>query len=395
MRKIKKFASRGHEDHSSVRDLVRLAFVKNGVSLVWGSPDFPAPDFIKVEAQSLIEGDRNQYAIPHGCAALRSAIARKYRSAYGLQYDPESMVTVTCGATEAMASTLLSVVEPGAEVILFDPSYDVGNLVRMAGGEPVYVPLRTADFSIDSELLERAVSERTVAIVVNSPHNPTGRVFTQGELQQIADLCLRHDLLAITDEVYEHMVYAGVHIPLATLPGMAERTVTISSFSKLFTVTGWRVGYVCAVPWLTATIRKTHAELTAGAPAPLQEACVRGLAAGAEFYATLREEYRERRDILFDALTQAGLQPVLPQGALFILADVTQLAGGDEWPLAHWLSTELGVAAAPGTVFFRHPCPRRYLRFTFARSTSTLRDAAARLARVPDALPHFMNPLAA
>jgi len=207
MNKIKKFAARTQVDHSSVRDLIRLAFVKSGVSLVWGSPDFPAPDFIKLEAQALIEGDRNQYAIPHGCAALRSAIARKYRSSYGLEYDPESMVTVTCGATEGMASTLLAVVEPGSEVLLFDPGYDVGNVVRMAGGTPVYVPLRTADFTLDGELLERAVSERTVAIVVNSPHNPTGRVFTQGELQQLADFCHRHDLIAITDEVYEHMVY--------------------------------------------------------------------------------------------------------------------------------------------------------------------------------------------
>ncbi len=390
MNKIKKFAARTQVDHSSVRDLIRLAFVKSGVSLVWGSPDFPAPDFIKLEAQALIEGDRNQYAIPHGCAALRSAIARKYRSSYGLEYDPESMVTVTCGATEGMASTLLAVVEPGSEVLLFDPGYDVGNVVRMAGGTPVYVPLRTADFTLDGELLERAVSERTVAIVVNSPHNPTGRVFTQGELQQLADFCQRHDLIAITDEVYEHMVYAGTHIPLATLPGMAKRTVTISSFSKVFTITGWRVGFVAAPPWLTSAIRKTHAELTAGAPAPLQEACVRALAAGAEFYSTLRDEYRARRDLLFVALTRAGLSPVLPQGGLFILADVTQLAGDDEWTLAHWLSTELGVAGAPGTVFFRHACPRKYLRFTFARSTHTLEDAALRLARAPDLLPQFL-----
>lgn len=390
MNKIKKFAARAQGDHSSVRDLVRLAFVKNGVSLVWGAPDFPAPDFIKVEARALIDGDRNQYSIPHGCAALRSAIALKYRGTYGLAYDAESMVTITCGATEGSASALLAIVEPGSEVILFDPGYDVGNTVRMAGGQPVYVPLRTADFSLDSELLERAVSERTVAIVINSPHNPTGRVFSQEELQQIADFCLRHDLLAITDEVYEHMVYDGAHIPLATLPGMAERTVTISSFSKVFTITGWRVGFVAAPPWLTDAIRKTHAELTAGAPAPLQEACVRGLAVGAEFYSTLRDEYRARRDLLFEALTRAGLSPLLPQGALFILADVTKLAGDDEWPLAHWLSTELGVAGAPGSVFFRHHCPRKYIRFTFARSTRTLEDAAQRLARAPDLLPQFL-----
>lgn len=390
MNKFRKITTGAQGTHSSVRDLVRLAMVERGVSLVWGAPDFPAPDFIKIEAQSLIDGDRNQYAIPHGGAALRSAIAHKYRTLYGLEYDPESMVTVTCGATEATASTLLAVVAPASEVILFDPGYDVGNIVRMAGGVPVYVPLDPVDFTIDCALLEQAVSERTVAIVINSPHNPTGRVFTQAELQQLADFCIRHDLIAITDEVYEHMVYDGVHIPLATLPGMAERTVTISSFSKVFTITGWRVGFAAAPAWLTAAIRKTHADLTAGAPAPLQEACVRGLAVGAEFYTTLREEYRARRNLLFDALSRAGLRPSLPQGALFILADVTQLAGEDEWPLAHWLSTELGVAGAPGSVFFRRQGPRRFLRFTFARATRTLEDAAQRLARAPELLPQFL-----
>ena len=294
MRAAKRLLARRTEGftESVIREMTRLNLVHGGINLAQGFPNFPAPAAVKDAAKRAIDADVNQYAITWGSKSLRDALSRTYADLYSMQVDPETMLTVTCGATEAMISTLLAVVDPGDEVIVLEPFYEnYGPDTDIAGARPMYVALRPPQNVFDPDELRAAFTPRTKAIIVNTPNNPTGRVFTRQELELIASLCIEHDVIAITDEIYEHIRYDGAHIPMATLPGMRDRTVTISGASKTFSVTGWRVGWIVAAPELTAGIRKVHDFVTVGAPAPLQEAVAAGLALGRPYYDTLSEEY--------------------------------------------------------------------------------------------------------
>jgi aminotransferase len=371
---------------SVIREMTRLNAVHNGINLAQGFPNFPAPAALKDAAKRAIDADVNQYAITWGSKALRDALSRTYAELYGMAVDPETMLTVTCGATEAMIATLLAIVDPGDEVVVLEPFYEnYGPDADIAGAKPVYVALRPPDNVFDPDELRAAFTSRTKAIIVNTPNNPTGRVFTRAELDLIASLCIEHDVIAVTDEIYEHIRYEGTHIPIATLPGMAERTVTISGASKTFSVTGWRVGWIVAPPALTAGIRKVHDFLTVGAPAPLQEAVAAGLALGRPYYDKLGGEYRARRDILMPALQRAGFAPRLPEGAYYILCDITAFGFDDDTAFARWLVSSVGVAGVPGSSFYSRPeLGRHLIRFTFCKTHDVLNAAAQRLARTKE-----------
>ncbi len=370
---------------SVIREMTRLAMLHGAMNLAQGYPDFPAPAFIKQAAVDAINADINQYAITWGSPRLRRAIAEKTRRFYGLDIDPDREVTVTCGATEAMMCAMLAVVEDGDEVIVFEPFYE--NYVpdaAMSGARLVFVTLRGENFSFDPGELRRAFSPRTRAIIVNTPNNPSGKVFTRAELEQIAALCQEFDTLCITDEIYEHILYDGrEHIPMATLPGMYERTITISGLSKTFSVTGWRLGYLVAPPHLTDALRKVHDFLTVGAPAPLQEAAAVAIEQADAYYPELREMYAAKRAILLDALRAAGFACHQPEGAYYIMADFSALGfDGDDTAFAHHLIRDIGVAPVPGSSFYRpgSDAGSRMVRFTFSKSDETLREAARRLA---------------
>ena len=366
---------------SVIREMTRLNAVHGGINLAQGFPNFPAPAQVKEAAKRAIDADINQYAITWGAKSLRDALSRTYADLYGMRVDPETMLTVTCGSTEAMISTLLAIVDPGDEVVVLEPFYEnYGPDAAICGATPIFVPLRPPDFTFDPDELRRAFSSRTKAIIVNSPNNPTGRVFTREELEAIASLCRDHDVIAVTDEIYEHIKYSGVHIPIATLDGMAERTVTISGASKSFSVTGWRVGWIVAPPELTAGIRKVHDFVTVGAPAPLQEAVAAALALGRPYYQELAVEYRARRDLLVRALAAAGFAPNTPDGAYYVLCDIRPFGFQDDTVFAHWLVSEVGVAGVPGSSFFsRKELGQHLIRFTFCKTRDVLDEAGKRL----------------
>ena len=371
---------------SVIREMTRLNAVHGGINLAQGFPNFAAPSAVKDAAKRAIDADLNQYAITWGSKSLRDALAATYADLYGMAVDPETMLTVTCGATEAMISTLLAIVDPGDEVIVLEPFYEnYGPDADIAGATPVYVPLLPPHNVFDPDQLRAAFGPRTKAIIVNTPNNPTGRVFTRQELELIASLCIEHDAIAITDEIYEHILYQGTHIPIATLPGMAERTITISGASKTFSVTGWRVGWIVAPAALTAGIRKVHDFVTVGAPAPLQEAVAAGLALGRPYYQTLSGEYRARRDILVPALQRAGFSPNVPEGAYYVLCDITPFGFDDDTAFAHWLVSTVGVAGVPGSSFYSRPeLGRHLIRFTFCKTHDLLNAAAERLSQTRD-----------
>ena len=376
---------------SVIRGMTRLAREYDSLNLAQGFPNFPAPDLLKEAARKAIRDDINQYAITWGATRLRRALADNYARRYGLDADPEREITVTCGATEAMIAALLALVNPGDEVIVFEPFYEnYGPDTILADARPVYVPLEPGR-PLDLDRLASAFSRRTRAVVVNTPSNPAGRVLRRDELEAIARLCREHDALAVTDEIYEHIRFEGDHLPIATLPGMRERTVTISGASKTYSVTGWRVGWIIAPADLTDAIRKVHDFLTVGAPAPLQD----GVAAALEglddaFYASLAEGYRARRDLLYGALTDAGFSCTRPEGAYYILADFSALAplaakdgpAPDDTAFAVWLSREIGVTPVPGSSFFREGGDggRSLVRFVFCKTEDVLAEAARRLA---------------
>jgi aminotransferase len=365
----------------------RLAREHRSINLAQGFPNFAAPDLLKEAAARAIHGDINQYAITWGAQGLREAIARKYERWYGLVADPEREITVTCGATEAMISSLLALVNPGDEVIVFEPFYEnYGPDAILADARPVYVPLEPGR-PLDLERLAAAFSPRTRAIIVNSPGNPSGRVLTRDELGAIAALCIRHDALAVTDEIYEHIRFTGEHSPIATLPGMRERTVTISGASKTFSVTGWRIGWIVAPADLTDAIRKVHDFLTVGAPAPLQEGVAAALdGLEPEFYSALTAMYLGKRDLLHAALADAGFRCTRPEGAYYILADFTGLGPGaaegkplDDTAFSVWLSREVGVTPVPGSSFYRDGGGQTVVRFVFCKTEDILTEAARRL----------------
>ena len=372
---------------SVIREMTRIVADRGGVNLAQGMPNFAPPKaLIEAAHRALDDPDLQQYAITWGAPRLRRAIAEKYRRFYGMSVDPERHVTVCCGSTETMLATLLAVLSPGDEVIIFEPFYEnYGPGCIIAGAEPVWVPLMPPDFTFDPDRLRRAVSPRTKAIVFNSPNNPSGKVFSQEELAVIAEVCLQHDLLAITDEIYEHIVYDGHgHTPIATLPGMAERTITISGISKSYSVTGWRVGYAVAPPEISVGIRRAHDFVTVGAPHPLQEAAVTALEFPDTYYVDLREGYQARRDLMLGYLERAGFVCYRPRGAYYILTDVGHFMQRhgveDDTAFAMWLIETCGVATVPGSSFYAHrDLGRTKIRFCFPKTDDVLREAGERL----------------
>jgi aminotransferase len=345
---------------SVIREMTRVANEHGAINLAQGFPDFPMPTPMKDAACTAIQGDINQYAITWGSPPLRLAIAHKYRDWYGMDIDPDREITVTCGATEAMASVFLALIDPGDEVVVLEPFYEnYGPDAILAEAKPVYVSLEAPDWRLDPERLRAAFSDRTRAIVLNTPHNPTGRVFTRDELELVAQLCVEHDAWAFTDGPYEHMVYAGEHHEIATYPGMRDRTVTISSLSKTWSCTGWRIGWAVAPPRPTNAIRKVHDFLTVGAPAPLQAAAAVGLAFDADYYNHFMLAYRERRDYLAAALREAGFRFAVPEGAYYLFADFSALSNDDDVTFARWLAKDIGVATVPGSSFFHEPSLER------------------------------------
>ncbi|HXX60044.1 MAG TPA: aminotransferase class I/II-fold pyridoxal phosphate-dependent enzyme [Candidatus Sulfotelmatobacter sp.] len=380
-------AKAGRFTESVIRDMTRLALRHGAVNLAQGFPDFPCPAELKAAAIAAIEGDVNQYAITWGAPALRAAIAAKTSHWYPARpVDPDTEVTVTCGATEGMIASMLGLLDPGDEVVVFEPFYEnYGPDAILAGATARFVTLHEPDWSIDEAELRAAFGPRTRGIVVTSPHNPTGKVFSRAELELIADLCREHDAVAFTDEIYEHLVYDGEHLPLATLPGMAERTVAVNSLSKTYSVTGWRVGWVIAPPPLTSAIRKVHDFLTVGAAAPLQAAGTVALGLPDAYYAALLAEYRARRELLVDALEAAGFGVSRPAGAYYVMTDIGRLArpGEDDTAFCLRLAAEPGVAAVPGSSFYSDPAlGHTRVRFAFPKQRATLEAAAERLARL-------------
>lgn len=366
---------------SVIREMTRVANAHGAINLAQGFPDFAMPEPMKNAACAAINGNINQYAITWGTPALRVAIAEKYRRWYGMDVDPDREITVTCGATEAMAAAFLALIDPGDEVIVFEPFYEnYGPDAILAGAKPVFVPLEGLEWKLDPERLRAAFNDRTRAIVVNTPHNPTGRVFTREEISLIAELCQKHDVIAMTDEIYEHIRYAGGHHVLATWPGMRERTVTISGLSKTFSCTGWRLGYAIAPFELTSPIRKVHDFLTVGAPAPLQAAGAIGMAFGPDYYNQIALDYRQRRDLIVNALNEAGFRFAAPEGAYYVLADFTEISDLRGLEFAMWLAREIGVATVPGTSFYHDPkLGENVTRFAFCKRQETLERAAERL----------------
>src|SRR5688572_8392656 len=366
---------------SVIREMTRVANQSGASNLAQGFPDFPMPEPMKDAACAAIHGDVNQYAITWGTPALRIGIAEKYRRWYNMEVDPEREITVTCGATEAMAAVFLALLNPGDEVIVFEPWYEnYGPDAILASATPRYVALEPPHWRFDPEVLRAAFNEKTKAIIVNTPHNPTGRVLTREEIGFIAELCVEHDVWAITDEIYEHIRYAGGHHVLATWPGMRERTVTISGLSKTFSCTGWRLGYAIAPERESVAIRKVHDFLTVGAPAPLQAAAAVGMSFDADYYNHLSLDYRARRDVLLPILADAGFTFSTPEGAYYVLADFSEISDLESRDFAVWLAKEIGVATVPGMSFYsRREMGKSFTRFAFCKKSETLAKAGERL----------------
>ncbi|HTM36911.1 MAG TPA: aminotransferase class I/II-fold pyridoxal phosphate-dependent enzyme [Terriglobales bacterium] len=375
---------------SVIREMTRQAMQYGAVNLAQGFPDFPAPREIKESAQEAIAGDVNQYAITWGAKNLRDAISRKMKSSNGLSINPEREITVCCGSTEAMISTLLAVCNAGDEVIIFEPFYEnYGPDSILSGAKPRFVKLRPpasndAEWSFDERELRAAFHRNTKAIILNTPNNPTGKVFTRSELELIRDLCVEFNVLAITDEIYEHILYDGSeHICIATLDGMRDRTVAINGMSKTYSVTGWRVGWTIASPEITSAIRKVHDFMTVGAPAPLQEAGAVALGLPKSYYEQLAANYLKRRDRLVPALEQAGFRCYRPRGAYYVMTDISAFRSKNDVEFTRFLVKEIGVAAVPGSSFYNDPRDgARQVRFAFCKRDQTLDEAAARLGKL-------------
>jgi aspartate/methionine/tyrosine aminotransferase len=370
---------------SVIRDMSRIAAREGAVNLAQGFPDFAAPEAMKRAAGVAIDGDVNQYAVTWGAPRLRAAVAKRTSEYNRIPTDADLHVTVTCGATEAMIAAMLAVVNPGDEVIVFEPFYEnYGPDCTLSGAVPRFVRLRGKDWEMDRDEVRAAFGPKTKAILINTPHNPTGKVFDRDELEFLAELCRQHDVLAITDEIYEYILFDGTeHLSIACLPGMAERTITISGLSKTWSATGWRIGWCIAPEHLTGAIRKVHDFLTVGAPAPLQEAAADALAFGSEYFDELRATYEKRRDILLPALRETGFRVHAPKGAYYIMAGIEDLRGADQTDtdFAMALAAKGGVATVPGSSFFHDPKDGvDIIRFCFAKKFETL-EAAAKILR--------------
>lgn len=365
-------------------EMTRLAIEHGALNLGQGFPDFDGPAAMKDAAIEAIRAGHNQYIRMAGAPPLVAAIAEHQRRFYGLEYDAESEITVYSGATEAIFAVLSALCEVGDEVVLFQPYYDSYRAsVAMTGATPRLVTLRPPTFAYDPAELEAAITPKTRAILVNTPHNPSGKVFSKGELEHIARLCRERDILAITDEVYEHLVYDGEHLPLAALPGMRERTITISSAGKTFSCTGWKVGWTCAPPAISAALRCAHQFITFCTATPFQHAIARALALGDDFYAELTADYRRRRDLLAEGLRSAGFDVLTPAGTYFILTDIRPLGFDDDVEFCRMLPAKVGVAAIPPSVFYEGRCEGRTLvRWAFCKSDAVLNGACERLQRL-------------
>ncbi|MHB0935107.1 MAG: pyridoxal phosphate-dependent aminotransferase [Armatimonadota bacterium] len=370
---------------SIIREMTRQNAIYGGINLAQGYPDFDPPEEIKEAAVKAVRDGFNQYAITWGAPELRQAIAEKAGWYNGIAADPNAHVTVTCGATEAMMSAMMAVVNPGDEVIIFEPYYEnYGPDTIVSGAKPVFVPLRAPAFTFDRDELRAAFSRNTKAIVINTPHNPTGKVFTREELEFIAGLCREFDALAITDEIYEHILFDGhQHVSIASLLGMAERTVTISGLSKTYSVTGWRVGWVIAPPEISECVRRVHDFLTVGAPHPLQIAAADALRIDRGYYDELATLYQRKRDLLLPLLRELGFQVFQPGGAYYLWTDITGLTEQTGWDFASCLVREIGVATVPGNGFYFHrELGKGNVRFTFSKKEETLKAAAERLEKL-------------
>jgi len=370
---------------SVIREMTRLNDLYNAVNLSQGFPDFPAPAAIKNAACEAIQADVNQYAVTWGARPLREAVAREFTRRYGLPVVPDEQVTICCGSTEAMMSTMMAIIDPGDEVIVFEPFYEnYGPDAILSGATPRYVTLHEPDWSFDADELAAAFNNKTKAIILNTPNNPTGKVFSRAELETIAALCRKWDAIAISDEIYEHIIYDGhAHVPIATIEGMAERTVTINGLSKTYSVTGWRVGWTISPASLTGAIRKVHDFLTVGAAAPLQEAGAVALGLPDQYYLDMAVNYRKRRDVLLDILERNHFTCFKPYGAYYIMTDISVFGFSNDVEFARYLVKEIGVAAVPGSSFYKDPAKgRTKLRFCYCKRDETLTEADRRLAKL-------------
>jgi len=383
-----------HFTESVIRDMTRQALQYGAVNLAQGFPDFSAPAEIKQAAQQAIADDVNQYAITWGAKSLRNAIARQMKEWQGLEVDPEREIVVCCGSTEAMIATLLAVCNKGDEVVVFEPFYEnYGPDSILSGAKPRFVGLRPphsphaegkAEWTFDPQELREAFQHHTKAIILNTPNNPTGKVFTRQELELIRDLCVEYNVLAITDEIYEHILYDGAkHISIASLDGMRDRTITINGLSKSYSVTGWRVGWAVSPPAITNAIRKVHDFLTVGAPAPLQEAGAAALSLPPSYYRELAERYRTRRDHLIPALERAGFRCYRPRGAYYVMTDISAFGFKNDVEFASHLIKEIGIACVPGSSFYKHAKDgAQQVRFAFCKKPETLDEAGRRLEKL-------------
>ena len=375
----------GRFTESVIRRMTRVALECGAVNLSQGFPDFDPPEELRAALEKTAHAGPHQYAVTWGAPNFRRALARKQSRFTGLPIDPDANLVVTCGSTEAMMAAMMTACNPGDKAIIFSPFYEnyVADTI-LSGAEPIYVPLRPPDFAFDPAELRRAFEQRPKALILCNPSNPTGKVFTRAELLQIAALAEEFDAYVITDEVYEHIVYAPHrHVYFSTLPGMFERTVSCSSLSKTYSITGWRLGYVVAPPAFIDGARKVHDFLTVGAAAPLQEAAIAGLEMPDAYYASLAALYTKKRDLFLGGLRDAGLTFTEPEGAYYVMVDISEFGAPDDVAFCEWLARDVGVAAVPGSSFFREPV-NHLIRFHFAKREDTLRAAIARLAQLRD-----------
>ena len=372
---------------SVIREMTRLAMKHGAVNLSQGFPDFAAPAEIKEAARQAISDDINQYAITWGAKPLRDAIVEKFERTQGLQFDPEREITICCGSTEAMMSTMLAIINPGDEIVVFEPFYEnYGPDAILSGATPRFVKLSPPDWTFDEKELTAAFGPHTKAIILNTPNNPTGKVFTRGELEFIRNLCVRWDAYCITDEIYEHILYdEAEHISMARIDGMRDRTIVINGMSKTYGVTGWRVGWALAPPEPTAAIRKVHDFLTVGAAAPLQQAGAIALKSPQSYYDKLAADYTVRRERLLKILTAAGFKVYKPLGAYYIMTDISAFGFPDDVAFAKFLVEKVGVAVVPGSSFYNDARDgATQVRFTFCKKESTLAAAEARLSSLAE-----------
>lgn len=369
--------------------MTREALKYGAVNLSQGFPDFAAPEDIKLVAMQAIASDVNQYAITWGARDFREAIARKTKWYLGLDIDPETEITVTCGSTEGMIAAMMATVDPSEEVVIFEPFYEnYAPDAILSGANPRYIPLRPPEWSFDREELRAAFSEKTKAIIICNPNNPTGKVFSRDELEFIASLCIEHDALCFTDEIYEHIIYPRdgakiEHISMAQLSGMRDRTVIVNSMSKTYSVTGWRVGYCIASAEITGAIRKVHDFLTVGAAAPLQAAGAYALSLPPAYYEKLQADYLARRNLVLPVLKDAGFRTFQPDGAYYIMTGIEEFGFDNDVEFTRHLMREIGVACVPGSSFYSKPeRGSQQVRFCFCKSDETLNEAAERLGRL-------------